>query len=200
MDEKGNGRKVSKKEQRRLQLEREERMRRLRVVVPVVVLVLAAVAFVAYRALQPEIVGVTTVAAAPGNQHDDELHIEFGGLPPMGGTHASAVQTCGIYTEPEVFPEFAIHSMEHGAVWITYHPDLPEEQIAALQDQVRGQTKLLLSPYPEQSSPIVLTVWDRQLAVEDAADERIAEFIARYRNRSGPEANQPCSGIGVPTG
>lgn len=195
-----NGRKLSKKEQRRQELARQERGRKLRLIIPVVVLLLALGAFVAYRALQPEIEGVTQVAAAPGANHDDQLQIPFGGLPPMGGAHASQWQNCGVYAEP-VLPQYAIHSMEHGAVWITYHPDLPQEQVIALQDQVRGQTKLLLSPYPDQSSPIVLTVWDRQLVLEDVDDGRIPTFISRYRGRTGPEANATCaSGIGTPLG
>jgi hypothetical protein len=199
MSEKSDGRKLSKKEQRRQELEREERMRKLRIIVPVVVLVLAFLAFVAYRAFRPEIPGVEQVTAEPGGNHDDELHLEFGGLPPMGGPHASNWQNCGIYTEAVVFPEYAIHSMEHGAVWITYHPDLPDEQIAALQDVAQGEAKILLSPYPDQTSPIVLTVWDRQLVLEDASDERIDQFIARYRSQTGPEANASCvNGVGVP--
>ncbi|HRQ40571.1 MAG TPA: DUF3105 domain-containing protein [Chloroflexota bacterium] len=195
-----NGRKLSKKEQRRQQVARQERNRKLIIIIPVVVLLLGLVAVMAYRAFQPEIVGVTKVAAAAGSQHDDLLQIAFGGLPPLGGKHASRWQNCGIYTEP-VLPQNAIHSMEHGAVWISYHPDLPAAQIAALQDKVRGESKLLLSPYPDQSSPIVLSVWDRQLAVDGADDERITAFIDRYRGRTGPEANASCAGgIGTPLG
>lgn len=202
MSKKGteNGRKLSKKEQRRQQVARQDRNRKMIIIMPVVVLLLGLVAVAAYRTFQPEIEGVTKVAAAPGSQHDDLLQIAFGGLPPMGGKHASQWQNCGIYTEP-VLPQHAIHSMEHGAVWISYHPDLPAAQIAALQELVRGESKLLLSPYPDQSNPIVLSVWDRQLVVEGADDGRINAFISRYRGRTGPEANASCAnGIGTPLG
>jgi hypothetical protein len=129
-----------------------------------------------------------------------ELDIPEGGLPPMGGPHYGRWQNCGIY-ETAVDPGFAIHSMEHGAVWITYHPDLPREQIDALQNRVRGQAYLLLSPYPDQSSPIALTVWDIQLTVESADDERIDQFIRRYRNARGPEQGASCTGgVGQPLG
>lgn len=191
---------LSKKELRRQQLAREKRMKTMRVVIPAVVIVLTLAGFVAYRALRPEIPGVEQVAAAAGSQHDDTLEIAFGGLPPLGGPHNSRWQNCGIYTEP-VLPQYAIHSMEHGVVWITYHPDLPDAEIAALQDKVEGTPKILLSPYPDQAEPIVLTVWDRQLVVSSADDGRIDDFIGRYRNRSGPEASSSCSnGVGVPTG
>lgn len=195
-----NAQKISKKEQRRQEMAREQRTKRVRVIIPIVVVLLAFLAFVAYRAFQPEIDGVTKVAAAPGAQHDDELQIAFGGLPPMGGAHASTWQNCGTYAEP-VAPQYAIHSMEHGAVWVSYHPDLPADQIAALQEMAQDQPELLLSPYPEQSSPIVLTSWDRQLPLDSANDERVEEFVARYQNKSGPEASTSCQGgVGVPTG
>ncbi|MCP5096317.1 MAG: DUF3105 domain-containing protein, partial [Chloroflexi bacterium] len=52
----------------------------------------------------------------------------------------------------------AVHSMEHGAVWITYQPDLPADEIIELQDLVRGQPFLLLSPYPDLRGPVVVTL------------------------------------------
>ncbi|MCP5095041.1 MAG: DUF3105 domain-containing protein [Chloroflexi bacterium] len=74
------------------------------------------------------------------------------GLPPVGGEHLDIWQNCGIYIE-SVDPGNAVHSMEHGAVWITYQPDLPADEIIELQDLVRGQPFLLLSPYPDSRSP-----------------------------------------------
>jgi hypothetical protein len=136
-----------------------------------------------------------------GASHDDTLRYEFGGLPPAGGTHHSVWQNCGIYDEP-VRPEHAIHSLEHGAVWITYHPDLPENQVSQLQNMARGQTFILLSPYPDQDAPIVLTAWGLQLTVESANDNRIPRFIERYRlGPQTPERGATCAGgIGNPIG
>lgn len=200
MSEAPDGRRLSRKEQRRLALERETRSRTLRLIIPIAVLLLAFVAFVAYRVFRPDVEGVVKVVNMPGGIHDDNLQLGFGGLPPTGGPHASSWQKCGIYTEA-VLSQHAIHSMEHGAVWITYHPDLPADQITTLQDIVRGQTKLLLSPYPDQDSPVVLTVWDRQLQLEHADDSRVEQFIGRYRNQVGPETYANCSdGIGNPVG
>lgn len=193
--------KISKKEQRRQQLARDKRNRNLKIGIPVAVVVLGFLGIILYRMLQPDIEGVTTVASAAGAQHDDSLQIDFGGLPPMGGPHASSWQNCGIYTDPVVLPQHAIHSMEHGAVWVSYDPDIDPDQIATLIELVTGQPEVLLSPYPDQSSPIVLTVWDRQLAVDDADDERIEAFITRYRNRRGPETAASClGGVGNPIG
>jgi hypothetical protein len=86
----------------------------------------------------------------------------LGNCPLPGGTHDPVWQNCGIYDEP-LNTANVIHSLEHGAAWITYQPDLPTEQIEAIQEKFRGQTYIIISPYPEQLSPIVLTAWGVQL-------------------------------------
>ncbi|MCB9010001.1 MAG: DUF3105 domain-containing protein [Ardenticatenaceae bacterium] len=200
MSKSSAGQKRSKREIRREQLAREKRMRALRIWLPVAVVVLSLAGLFIYRALRPEVEGVTIVEAAVANQHDDELQIPFGGTPPMGGPHASVWQNCGIYVTP-VEAQYAIHSMEHGAVWITYNPDLPADEIVALEDLARGQGYMLLNPYPDQTSPIVLTVWDRQLQVDSVGDARIMEFIDQYSQVRGPESGAACSGgVGTPVG
>jgi hypothetical protein len=92
--------------------------------------------------------------------------------------------------------------LEHGAAWITYQPDLPTEQIEAIQEKFRGQTYIIISPYPEQLSPIVLTAWGVQLEVDDLNDRRVNQFIERYRlGPMTPERGAACTnGIGEPIG
>lgn len=120
-------------------------------------------------------------------------------LPPTGGVHAPIWQNCGIYDTP-IAGKNAVHSLEHGAVWVTYQPDLPADQIGALQDTVRGQSFILLSPWPDQAEPIVLTAWGLQLSVENVSDQRLEQFIDEYR--LGPQTPEPgatCSGgVGEP--
>ena len=55
----------------------------------------------------------------------------------MGGDHWNAWQNCGVYTEP-VTHEFAVHSLEHGAVWIAYDDGLPDEQVAVIRELAAG--------------------------------------------------------------
>lgn len=149
----------------------------------------------------PQPISGLTMVPGQGAAHDDTLRYEFGGLPPSGGTHHSVWQNCGIYDEP-IRPEHAIHSLEHGAVWVTYHPDLPESDIRQLQNMFRGQTFILLSPYPDQDAPIALTAWGIQLTVDSAGDNRIGQFVERYRlGPQTPERGATCSGgIGTPIG
>jgi hypothetical protein len=136
----------------------------------------------------------------PGQQrgHVEELP-EYGDLPPVGGEHLDAWQNCGIYTEP-IDPGNAIHSLEHGAVWITYQPELQANEIAELQELVRGEQFIILSPYPGLRSPVVASAWQVQLQVDSAGDGRIGEFIEQYRQGLyTPERGASCdNGVGEP--
>ncbi|MCA9868103.1 MAG: DUF3105 domain-containing protein [Anaerolineae bacterium] len=149
---------------------------------------------------EPEIEGVVTFAR-PSQGHELNLDIPYGELPPAGGVHDPVWQNCGIYDEP-LNSAHAIHSMEHGALWVTYQPDLPADQIADIVEHFRGQTFTLISPYPEQRSPIVLTTWGVQMEVDDIADSRVDRFVERYRlGPNTPERGAACTnGIGDPIG
>jgi hypothetical protein len=131
-------------------------------------------------------------------------HVEFvpvptGDLPPVFGAHLAAWQNCGLYDQPVELGS-ALHSMEHGAVWLTYRPALPKDQVTELQNLVRGHDYVLMSPYPAQKSDVVLTAWGVQLVIDSYPDKRVAPFIKFYEN--GPqnyEPGAPCSGgVGTP--
>jgi len=128
-----------------------------------------------------------------------EEDIAYGELPPVGGTHRNVWQNCGIYEEV-VEPAYAVHSMEHGAIWITYQPDLAEDAVAQLQDIVRNESFIILSPYPGLRSPVVLTAWQAQLELDGVDNGRISDFIDQYRvGPYTPERGASCSnGIGEP--
>lgn len=114
--------------------------------------------------------------------------------PPVGGDHNPAWMNCGVYTVT-LLSELAVHSMEHGAVWITYLPTLPTDQIEILKTLTKAGEFRLLNPNPDQDSPVIATAWGVQLKLLDANDPRLQEFIARYENRKdGPEYGAPCSG------
>jgi hypothetical protein len=90
--------------------------------------------------------------------------------------------------------------LEHGAVWITYQPDLPAADLQALQTLTRQSGFRLLSPYPDLSSPIVLSAWGYQLSLEQTDDPRLASFIEQYEiSPLAPEPGAPCTGgLGQP--
>ncbi len=167
-----------------------------------IVAVVAVMAWLLYLALRPaEAVAGVVQFPRPSRGHETDLEIPFGELPPAGGTHDPVWQNCGIYDEPLNTPN-VVHSMEHGAIWISYQPDLPAEEIAAIQDAVRGQNFLVVSPYPEQRSPIVLTGWGVQLELDSLDDDRFDAFIEQYRvGPNTPERGASCTGgVGEPIG
>lgn len=120
--------------------------------------------------------------------------------PPVGGPHNGVWLNCGIYDTP-VANENAVHSLEHGAVWLTYLPSLSASDVDKLRSLVRGQAYAILSPYPALPTPVVISAWGLQLRVQSASDPRLAQFIAKYAQ--GPQTPEPgasCSGgTGTPT-
>lgn len=114
--------------------------------------------------------------------------------PPVAGTHNYNWQNCmGDVYDAQIANEHAVHSMEHGAVWITYRPDLPKDQVAALAKKVRGNPYMLMSPYPGLDKPISLQAWGYQLKVDNASDKRIDEFIKALRQNASVEPGASCS-------
>ncbi len=85
-----------------------------------------------------------------------ETDVEYAQNPPAGGDHLPAPrwQDCGFYDAP-VQDESAVHSLEHGAVWITYYPDLPAEQVAELEELAADNPYLLVSPREDLPSEVV---------------------------------------------
>lgn len=121
--------------------------------------------------------------------------------PSVGGSHNTAWQNCtgDVYDAP-IAAEHATHSMEHGAVWVTYRPDLPGEQVQRLAERVRGVDYLMLSPHDGLDAPISLQAWGYRLTVTSADDDQIDEFIRSARLNAGPEQGATCSGGITATG
>jgi hypothetical protein len=147
--------------------------------------------YTAQNSTGEEIEGVETFDLP--NDHVEGT-VDYEQTPPAGGQHNAAWLNCGIYTEPQT-NENAVHSMEHGAVWVTYDADLVSDQeLATLKEQL-PTTYSLLSPYEGLDSPIVLSAWNHQLKLDSASDERIPAFFEEYwRNQNAPEPNAICSG------
>jgi hypothetical protein len=108
--------------------------------------------------------------------------------PPVGGVHNNSWQNCmgDVYDAP-IANEHAVHSLEHGAVWVTYRPDLPKDQVDKLAAKVRGKEKMLMSPYTGLDKPISLQAWGYQLKVDNADDGRIDDFITALRQNASSE-------------
>jgi len=145
------------------------------------------------------------ISPDPGRDHV-EGDIEYALDAPPGGPHNAVWLNCGIYDQP-VRTENAVHSLEHGAVWLAYQPDLPAGQDESLRTLVRdeqrrlGERLIILSPKADLADPIVATAWRAQLRLDDSTDERLVQFVRRFQKGPyTPEPGADCTfgGIGEP--
>ena len=129
----------------------------------------------------------------PAGDHTSS-DVDYEQSPPAGGPHNPVWQNCGYYDQP-IRDENAVHSLEHGAVWITYSPDLPQDQVTELQNIAQSRSYILVSPYPGLDYPVVASAWGKQVALDGANDPDLESFIKAYR--IGPQTPEPgavCTG------
>lgn len=125
-----------------------------------------------------------------------QIDVSYDIDPPVGGPHSPVPQNCGIYSEV-IANENAVHSLEHGAVWVAYDPSLPITEINQLENLVEPYDYTLLSPYEADvlNSPIVVVAWGIRLEVEAADDPRLSRFLELYvQGPQTPEPGEPCTG------
>lgn len=116
--------------------------------------------------------------------------------PPVGGNHNPVWLNCNgdVYTSP-VKDENAVHSLEHGAVWVTYTSKAAKSDVAALAAKVKQTPYSLMSPYENQSGAIMLSAWGHQLTVKSASDPAVNKFFSAYvQGQQTPEPGASCTG------
>jgi len=132
--------------------------------------------------------GVQTFSVEAGHS---EAPVFYPQTPPVGGIHNPIWQQCGFYDQP-IPSEKAVHSLEHGAIWITFQPDTPLGDIDTLAALARSRKDVLVSRWDSGlPSPVVVTGWGRQLRLQSVSDPRLMNFVRLYANQ-GPEINAPC--------
>ena len=144
--------------------------------------------------------GITGVRTVTGLSHDHVRgDVSYPQSPPVGGKHNPAWLACGVYTT-ELPKVNAVHSMEHGGVWLTYLPSLSTAQVAQLVDLARTNVEfVLVSPYAGQPTPVVASTWGAQLQVDTAGDPRLLAFIRAYAGgNQGGEKGAGCRTTGLP--
>ncbi|MFD8501245.1 DUF3105 domain-containing protein [Streptomyces sp. NPDC059687] len=122
--------------------------------------------------------------------------VKYPMAPPVGGNHAPVWQDCNgnVYTQ-QLQNENAVHSLEHGAVWVTYNNKAADTDVKALAAKVAKTPYTLMSPYPSESSPITLTAWGHQLNVAKVSDARVNDFFDKYvQGKQTPEPGAACTG------
>lgn len=186
--------------QARQEQQAKERRRTFLLVGVTAAIIIAIVAVVGYAILSEadEREAAGNLEAVQEYEYDGGRHVptevDYSESPPVGGEHNPIWMNCGVYDEPAP-SEHAVHSLEHGAVWVTYDPELPQSEVETLEETL-PDTYTILSPYEgEMPATIVASAWGNQLALDSADDPRLEGFIKEYRE--GPQTLEPgaaCTG------
>ncbi|MFI5803088.1 DUF3105 domain-containing protein [Streptomyces sp. NPDC051561] len=110
--------------------------------------------------------------------------------PPVGGDHDQAWMNCQGDVYPKPIPNrHAVHSLEHGAVWVTYNSKAAKGDVEKLSAKVKKTQYSLMSPVNEQAGAIMLSAWGKQVTVDGADDPRVNQFFTKYV--MGPQTPEP---------
>ncbi len=119
---------------------------------------------------------------------------------PVGGDHIAIWQNCGVYREAQNTGNI-VHSLEHGAVWVSYSPDISE----AGRDKLEGLANLdpfvVVSPNDALGNGEVWSsAWGYRMQADSADDPRLDEFVNTFaRGEQTPEPGATCTGgVGRP--
>ncbi|MFF5424427.1 MULTISPECIES: DUF3105 domain-containing protein [unclassified Streptomyces] len=195
-------------EMRRAEQARERRNRILTIgIASVVVLGLVGFGTVVLKKKADEDAAKEAAAKAPiaaekswdpkklGRNHV-ETPVKYDTKPPVGGDHHPVWMNCDgdVYKKP--IPETnAVHSLEHGAVWVTYSKKASAADVEKLEKKVDGTTYTLMSPVDDQPGAIMLSAWGKQVTVDGADDPRVDAFFTKYvKGPQTPEPGAACTG------
>jgi hypothetical protein len=132
----------------------------------------------------------------PGVAHEDKgrTHVqskEYGGdEPPTSGDHASPL-AWQVYDQ-EVPDANAIHNMEHGGVYISYRPDLPQDQIVKLKalfskpysNAQFSPIKAIVAPRADNKAEIVMSSWTRSEQFEKYDEQAMIDYYLKNIGKS----------------
>ncbi|GAA1364237.1 DUF3105 domain-containing protein [Streptomyces beijiangensis] len=202
-----NDRKARIEEMRRAEQSRERRSRIIAITVSAAV-VLGLVGFGAYMlnkesdkkdaksaAAKAPIKGEKDWDAKKLTRNHVTKQVTYPMHPPVGGDHNQVWMNCNgdVYTKP-LNDMNAVHSLEHGAVWVTYTDKASAADVKKLGDKVKTTPYSLMSPYTNQTGAIMLSAWGKQVTVDSAADPRVNQFFTKYvQGAQTPEPGAACT-------
>ncbi|MGY1746052.1 DUF3105 domain-containing protein [Blastococcus sp. SYSU D00695] len=139
--------------------------------------------------------GTQVADHAIGQQHV-RTDVDYAEDPPVGGPHDPVWADCtgSVYDVP-VRAENAVHSLEHGALWLTYDPDLASaDDVAALTGLVDGVPHRMLSPHPGLGVTVSAQAWNHRLTADSGDDPRLAAFadLLTANPETTPEPGATC--------
>lgn len=121
--------------------------------------------------------------------------VDYPASPPVGGDHNPVWMNCNgdVYTD-EIKNTNAVHSLEHGAVWVTYNASADKADVDALAAKVKKTPYTLMSPVDGQKDPIMLSAWGHQRTVTGADDPALDAFFEKFvQGEQTPEPGAACT-------
>ena len=143
--------------------------------------------------------GPGTRIASQGETHigfEDE-HPSYRSVPATSGWHYGqplAPVRWGTH-DTVVIDEYRLHNLEHGGIGIHYDcpegcPEMVAELTKLVERGVDGGLKLLLSPYPDMGSKLVLTAWTFIQELDEYDEGLVKDFIdSHHASPNAPEPN-----------
>lgn len=111
---------------------------------------------------------------------------------PAGGPHNPTPLQCGFY-DGVIATENAVHSLEHGAVWVTFRRPIDADSLDKLEGMADDRFKLIVSEVPDQDTSLMATAWGFQLDLDSVNDGRLEQFINSFTSAtSAPEPQAGC--------
>lgn len=168
--------------------------------------VLAAIAglvFLSNNKVAPADKNLGQFVASPAAPNDHlhvvkgQPHVPYTSNPPSSGPHYNGIDAatgigpipCTAYTK-EVDDESAVHDLEHGAVWVTYH-DINDKTLASQLKAITDKySKVLLSPRSKDDTKIAVVSWERVLKLDKFDSQKIEDFIKLYRSSEAAGAER----------
>jgi hypothetical protein len=138
--------------------------------------------------------GVKTWKGTLGRTHVTKT-VKYPMEPPVGGDHNQVWMNCNgdVYTK-SINNMNAVHSLEHGAVWVTYNSKASAADVKALAAKVKKTPYTLMSPVADQKDPIMLSAWGKQRTVKSASDPDVDTFFASFvQGKQTPEPGAACT-------
>lgn len=120
--------------------------------------------------------------------------IEYNSNPPTSGPHYGSTAKSGF--RDEMIPDgHIIHNLEHGDIWIAYHPRIAN----SIKEELKqfSAAKVIIAAREANETDIALAAWGRLDTFDIENNQlpvgRVKDFIKRYANQ-GPEKVPGASG------
>jgi hypothetical protein len=119
-----------------------------------------------------------------GRDHvSSDTKVDYQTNPPTSGGHLAQAEEWGVYDE-EIDDKAAVHSLEHGGVWISYK-DISEEDIAVLKEIGKQNSQnTVVSPRAANDKKIVVASWGKMMQLDSIDKALIQQYIDTFKNQS----------------